>query len=99
MTPTRRAALGLFAAAPFAADAASAAGGYILLGSTTTTENSGLLAYLAPLFEAETGVAIRTVVAGTGKILKLAERGDLFRSHWPHAHCGRHADPSCSNVV
>jgi len=49
----------------------------VVLGSTTTTENSGLLAWLLPRFEAETGIQVRTVVAGTGRVLQLAEVGDV----------------------
>lgn len=74
MTLTRRACLGGLAALPFAAAAGER---FIILGSTTTTENSGLLAHLIPLFEAETGIGVRVVVAGTGKVLKLAENGDI----------------------
>lgn len=64
------------AAAPIAASVA-AADRFIVLGSTTTTENSGLLDHLTPKFEAATGIEARVVVAGTGKILKLAENGDI----------------------
>lgn len=49
----------------------------LTLGSTTTTENSGLLGWLAPRFEAASGITLRVVVAGSGKILRLAENGDL----------------------
>lgn len=75
MTLPRRALLACLAA--LALPGVAAAEGFVVLGSTTTTENSGLLAHLAPLFEAETGIALRVVVAGTGKILRLAENGDV----------------------
>lgn len=82
MTLTRRTLCAMFAALPLAARAEAR---FILLGSTTTTENSGLLAHLLPLFEAETGVEVRVVVAGTGKILRLLERGDVDAAltHYP----------------
>ena len=74
MTPTRRGVLALAALAPLAA---RAAGPVLLLGSTTTTENSGLLAHLIPQFEADTGIAVRVVVGATGRILRLFADGDL----------------------
>ncbi|MEL7462514.1 MAG: substrate-binding domain-containing protein [Pseudomonadota bacterium] len=82
MRLTRRSAIAGLTALPFAARGAE---DFILLGSTTTTENSGLLGHLIPIFEAETGTAVRVVVAGTGKILRLLEDGDLDLSltHFP----------------
>lgn len=79
---TRRDLLALAALAPLAARAGERA---LLLGSSTTTENSGFLAHLLPLFEAETGVSVRVVVAGTGRILQLLESGDLDAAltHYP----------------
>lgn len=80
--PTRRAVVAGLTALPFAARAEA---DFILLGSTTTTENSGLLGHIVPIFEAETGIGVRVVVAGTGKILRLLEDGDLDLSltHFP----------------
>lgn len=46
------------------------------LATTTSTENSGLLAYLLPEFERQAGVEVQVVAVGTGKALKLGERGD-----------------------
>ena len=63
------AALGLAAAA-------SAADRYIILASTTSTENSGLFAHLLPQFEAESGIAVRVVAVGTGQAIRLAQNGD-----------------------
>ena len=50
--------------------------GFITLASTTSTENSGLYDALLPVFEAQTGIAVRVVAVGTGQALKLAENGD-----------------------
>jgi tungstate transport system substrate-binding protein len=47
------------------------------LSSTTSTDNTGLLAYLLPNFEAKTGIRVDVIAAGTGKALKLAENGDV----------------------
>ncbi len=48
----------------------------LLLASTTSTENSGLFAYLLPIFEAATGIETRVIAAGTGQALRLARNGD-----------------------
>jgi len=55
---------------------ARAEGEYITLASTTSTENSGLLAYLLPKFREVSGIDVRVVAVGTGKALRLAEAGD-----------------------
>ena len=49
----------------------------VTLASTTSTENSGLLAVLTPAFEAESGFEVRVVVVGTGQALRLARQGDV----------------------
>jgi len=49
---------------------------FITLASTTSTENSGLFGHLLPLFEQETGIAVRVVAVGTGQAIELAQRGD-----------------------
>lgn len=46
------------------------------LATTTSTENSGLLAHLLPEFEERNGVEVQVVAVGTGKALRLGERGD-----------------------
>ncbi|MCM2310848.1 MAG: extracellular solute-binding protein [Steroidobacteraceae bacterium] len=53
-----------------------ASGRYITLASTTSTENSGLFANLLPMFQAQTGIAVRVVALGTGQALDVARRGD-----------------------
>jgi len=47
------------------------------LATTTSTENSGLLAYLLPLFEKDSGIRVDVIAVGTGKALKLGENGDV----------------------
>ncbi len=47
------------------------------LSSTTSTDNTGLLAYLLPIFEEQTGVRVDVIAVGTGRALKLAENGDV----------------------
>ena len=45
----------------------------IRLATTTSTENSGLLAQILPKFEAKYGAKVRVVAVGTGAALKLGE--------------------------
>ena len=47
------------------------------LATTTSTDNSGLLAVLHPPFEKQHGVKIDVIAVGTGKALKLGENGDV----------------------
>lgn len=49
----------------------------IRLATTTSTENSGLLGYLLPVFEKKYGAPVRVIAVGTGQALKLGERGDV----------------------
>src|SRR5687768_6452193 len=49
---------------------------FIVLQSTTSTENSGLFKHILPLFKEKTGIEVRVVAVGTGQALKNAERGD-----------------------
>jgi len=65
---------------------AVAADRFITVASTTSTENSGLLRHLLPLFQQDTGMAVRVVAVGTGQAIELAQRGDadvLFVHHQP----------------
>src|SRR6266481_1783985 len=59
----------------------------IVLASTTSVENSGLLANIIPLFPAKTGIKVNVVAQGTGKALDTARRGDadLLLVHDPEA--------------
>ena len=52
------------------------AGERIVIQSTTSTANSGLLAQILPVFEAETGIEAHVVAVGTGQALKNAVKGD-----------------------
>ncbi|MGL4322800.1 MAG: substrate-binding domain-containing protein [Beijerinckiaceae bacterium] len=58
-----------------------------LLGTTYTVEQSGILKTLIQQFSAESGITVRTVVQGTGQILKVAEAGnvDVVLTHDPEA--------------
>lgn len=47
------------------------------LGTTTSTQDSGLLDYLLPIFEKDTGIKVKVVAKGTGEALKLGQNGDV----------------------
>lgn len=49
---------------------------FITVASTTSTENSGLYAFLLPKFTADTQIEVRVVAVGTGQAIKLARNGD-----------------------
>jgi len=49
---------------------------FIVLQSTTSTRNSGLLGAILPVFEAETGIEVRVVAVGTGQAIRNAMNGD-----------------------
>ena len=59
----------------------------IVLASTTSVENSGLLAHILPEFTKATGIEVRVVAVGTGQALDKARRGDadLVLVHDPKA--------------
>lgn len=48
----------------------------VILATTTSTQDSGLLAVLIPAFEKKTGYKIKTIAVGTGAALALGEKGD-----------------------
>ena len=59
---------------------------FLTVASTTSTENSGLFDAILPVFERESGIAVRVVAVGTGQAIRMAERGDadiLFVHHRP----------------
>jgi len=66
----------LLAVAAFAASPVPAADRFIVVSSTTSTENSGLFKRLLPMFKAQTGIAVRVVAQGTGQALDMGKRGD-----------------------
>ncbi len=48
----------------------------IVVSSTTSTEQSGLFAYLLPEFKKASGIDVKVVALGTGQALDMARRGD-----------------------
>ncbi len=59
----------------------------LLLATTTSTEDTGLLDYLAPMVTKATGITVKWVATGTGKALKLGENcdADVLLVHAPAA--------------
>ncbi len=49
---------------------------FIVMASTTSTEQSGLFTHLLPLFKQATGIDVRVVAVGTGQALDTGRRGD-----------------------
>lgn len=49
----------------------------VKLATTTSTDNSGLLAYLLPEFSADTAYKVDVIAVGTGAALELGEKGDV----------------------
>jgi tungstate transport system substrate-binding protein len=66
----------LVAALLGAGSAALAQSRSIILSTTTSTQDSGLLDVLVPMFERTTGYTVKTVSIGTGQALALAARGE-----------------------
>ena len=74
---TRRHALALgLAAAALLPLSAHAQDKFIVMSSTTSTEQSGLFAHLLPAFKKASGIDIRVVAQGTGQALDMGRRGD-----------------------
>ncbi|HTT66863.1 MAG TPA: substrate-binding domain-containing protein [Gemmatimonadales bacterium] len=67
-----------------------ATGGSIILATTTSTQDSGLLDSLVPLFTAATGIDVKVIAVGSGAALELGRRGDadVVLSHAPDAERG-----------
>src|SRR5437773_2345140 len=60
-------------------------GSTVVLSTTTSTQDSGLLDVLVPLFERQSGLTLKPVSVGTGQALALAARGeaDVVLVHAP----------------
>ncbi len=67
--------------------AAACGSGGLILATTTSVNDSGLLDELVPLFEERTGVNVKVIAVGTGAALRMAELGnaDALFVHAPGA--------------
>lgn len=57
-------------------DAGTGPKGELVLATTTSTYDSGLLDHIIPVFEEEFNVRVKVVATGTGQALRLGEAGD-----------------------
>src|SRR5512141_484517 len=59
----------------------------LILATTTSTQDSGLLDVLIPLFEAESGYMVQTVAVGSGQAMEMGQQGnaDVLLVHSPSA--------------
>lgn len=66
---------------------ATKASGDLILATTTSTQDSGLLDVLVPMFEEESGYSVKTVAVGSGQAIEQASRGDadIVFAHSPAA--------------
>jgi tungstate transport system substrate-binding protein len=73
------------AAALALAAPAGAQSNVVILSTTTSTQDSGLLDVLVPMFEKRSGLTVKTISVGTGQALALAARGeaDVTLAHAP----------------
>ena len=94
-----RVALALVLAAPALIGLAWAQSRTLILSTTTSTQDSGLLDVLIPMFERQTGYTVKTVSVGTGQALALAGRGeaDVALVHAPEVEKKYVADGKLSN--
>jgi tungstate transport system substrate-binding protein len=80
LSANRRTVLGLILVASLVAVTAPstprAEDKFIIVQSTTSTQNSGLFEHILPIFTKKTGIDVRVVAVGTGQALKNAQNGD-----------------------
>lgn len=59
----------------------------VILATTTSTQDSGLLDVLIPIFEKESGFFVKTISVGSGQAMKMGEKGeaDVLLVHSPEA--------------
>ena len=69
-----------------AVPAARAETPFIIVASTSSTQNSGLFDHILPQFQEFSGIDVRVLAVGTGQAIRLAKSGDadiLFVHHKP----------------
>lgn len=62
----------------------------VILATTTSTQDSGLLDLLIPIFEKKTGYFVKTIAVGSGQAMAMGQRGeaDVLLVHSPFAEKG-----------
>jgi len=81
------AVLALFAAALVVAGPVAAQEKNVILATTTSTQDSGLLDVLVPAFEKQTGYLVKTIAVGSGQAMTMGQKGeaDVLLVHSPDA--------------
>jgi tungstate transport system substrate-binding protein len=71
----------------------------VILATTTSTQDSGLLDELVPLFEPRTGYTVKTIAVGSGQAIAMGKRGeaDVLLVHSPEAELALMAEGSGVN--
>jgi len=79
--------LGVWVAALIGAAAAPSQSRDVILATTTSTRDAGLLDTLVPLFERQTGYRVKVIAVGSGQALEMGRRGDadVVLAHAPEA--------------
>src|SRR3989339_555330 len=69
------------------ASAAGPAQKNLILATTTSTQDSGLLDVLIPMFEKKTGYFVKTIAVGSGQAMAMGQKGeaDVLLVHSPEA--------------
>ena len=59
----------------------------IILATTTSTQDTGLLDVLIPIFEKQTGYFVKTIAVGSGQAMAMGQKGeaDVLLVHSPDA--------------
>src|SRR6266566_1120267 len=78
---------GVWVAALLGASAAPSQSRDVILATTTSTRDAGLLDTLVPLFERQTGYRVKVIAVGSGQALEMGRRGDadVVLAHAPEA--------------
>ena len=69
-------AFGALGCTPAKKDLEPGSNGTIILATTTSTQDSGLLEVILPDFESQTGIAVKVVAVGTGKAMEMGKNGE-----------------------
>lgn len=69
-------ALSTLGCTPAKKDLEPGSNGEIILATTTSTQDSGLLEVILPDFESQTGIAVKVVAVGTGKAMEMGKAGE-----------------------
>ncbi len=88
LRPTLLTVLSLFLAVAWTAPSSAAdPQKTIILATTTSTQDSGLLEVLVPIFEKQTGYFVKTIAVGSGQAMAMGQKGeaDVLLVHSPSA--------------